>query len=513
MFKILDCTIRDGGYYTNWDFNKSLVAQYIDSMNKLPVDYLEIGYRSRPLNGYLGKYFYNPSYELQDLRNKSYKKLVVILNEKDVRSEDLDDLLSPIKGIVDMVRIALDPENLGRAILLAEGIKKMGFEVGFNVMYMSKWRQYSNFLTDLKFIDGIADYFYMVDSYGGVFPSDVIETINMVKANTNCKLGFHGHNNLEMALINSLTAIEHGAEIIDSTVWGMGRGAGNLKTELLLSVLNVKYNVSVDFNALGDAVSAFDELLRKYEWGTNLPYMISGSNSLPQKDVMDWVTTRFYSFNSIIRALQNQKEKLKDNERLPLFELKKESNRVLIIAGGKSASEHALAVLEFVNDNPDITVIYASSKNAYSYKKVKNEQIFCLVGNEGSRMEKVFDDFGDFNGICILPPYPRKMGTYVPELVYKRSYELATIDFTDNYKDSHTALALQTAVTLGAEIIYVIGYDGYQDVPISSKERTLTSENEYLFSSFHKNSSVELFTLVSSNYKILKEKSLYSLLH
>ncbi|WP_157543959.1 aldolase catalytic domain-containing protein [Mucilaginibacter paludis] len=512
MFKILDCTIRDGGYYTNWDFNKALVDQYIESMNKLPVDYLEIGYRSKPLQGYLGKYFYNPSYELLDLKSKSNKKLVVILNEKDVRVEHLDELLTPIKGIIDMVRIAIDPEHLGRAISLAEGIKKMGFEVGFNVMYMSKWNQYSNFMGDLKFVDGVADYFYMVDSYGGVFPKDVIETIGLVKSNTAVKLGFHGHNNLELALINSLTAVEHGVEIIDSTVWGMGRGAGNLKTELLLAVLNSKYGLSIDFNALGDAVSAFDDLLRKYEWGTNLPYMISGSNSLPQKDVMDWVTTRFYSFNSIIRALQNQKEKVKDNERLPLFEPQSKSKQILIIAGGKSASEHASAVLEFVKQNEDMTIIHASSKNAYSYKDIKNEQIFCLIGNEGRRMEKVFDDFGHFNGICVLPPYPRKMGTYVPELVYGRTFELPAIDFTSDFKDSHTALALQTALTLGAEKIYVIGYDGYQDVPISSKERTLTNENEALFAAFHDTSDVELYTLISSNYSILKEQSLYSLL-
>ena len=163
----------------------------------------------------------------------------------------------------------------------------------------------------------------------------------MVKSNTSCPVGFHGHNNLELALVNTLTALEHGAEIVDATILGMGRGAGNLKTELLLTVLNSKFGYDVNFNALGDVVGGFEGLLEKHQWGTNLPYMISGSNSLPQKDVMDWVTTRFYSLNSIIRALENQKNKVADNQSLPVFEAEHFTN-VVIVGGGGNAQELSL---------------------------------------------------------------------------------------------------------------------------------------------------------------------------
>jgi 4-hydroxy 2-oxovalerate aldolase len=121
----------------------------------------------------------------------------------------------------------------------------------------------------------------------------------------------------------------------------MGRGAGNLKTELILTALNSKNGMEVDFNALGNVVSAFDGLLSEYGWGTNLPYMISGSNSLPQKDVMDWVGARYYSFNSIIQALQNQKNKVPDNENLPVLDSEEKSEDVIIIGGGKSVEEHS----------------------------------------------------------------------------------------------------------------------------------------------------------------------------
>ena len=67
-FKILDCTLRDGGYYTNWDFDKDLVINYSKVMESLPIDYVEVGYRSIPLSGYLGEYFYCPNYVLKELK-------------------------------------------------------------------------------------------------------------------------------------------------------------------------------------------------------------------------------------------------------------------------------------------------------------------------------------------------------------------------------------------------------------------------------------------------------------
>ena len=80
-FKILDCTLRDGGYYTNWDFDQLTVNSYLEAMNDLPVDYIEIGYRSMKLDHYLGEYFYLPISTIRKIRNKSSKKTVVILNE------------------------------------------------------------------------------------------------------------------------------------------------------------------------------------------------------------------------------------------------------------------------------------------------------------------------------------------------------------------------------------------------------------------------------------------------
>lgn len=506
--KILDCTLRDGGYYTSWDFDKSVVEAYIDAINILPIDYIEVGYRNKSSEEYIGKYGYCPVYELRNLRERSSKKLAVMLNEKSVLPKDLDSLLKPISGLVDMVRLAIDPKNFDRAVILAEEVKKMGFEVGFNAMYMSKWKDCDNFLSKLYYIDEIADLFCMVDSYGGISPDEVRDILELVRLNTKCPIGFHGHNNLELSLINTVTAIACGVDFVDATILGMGRGAGNLKQELLLSYLNKKQDLSVDFNVLGDVITAFLPLYEKYRWGTNLPYMLSGTNSIPQKEVMEWVTNRIYSFNSIVRALDNRREKIEDNAKFPLLATAHYEN-IFIIGGGKNAELHKDGVKEFIKKQKSAAIIFATARNASSYKDLSCPRFYCLVGSESKRLVNVIGD-AEFVDKCVLPPYPRTMGTDVPERIQHNTFELATFNLGDaSYKDSCTALALQTALFLRADNVYIVGYDGYPGDILSEKEVTLTNENRELFQLYVEKSGNKLISLTPSLYKELIVKSVY----
>lgn len=508
--KILDCTIRDGGYYTNWDFDKNLVDIYIESINNLPIEYIEVGYRSFTQKEYLGEYFYLPLYVMKHLKETTSKKLVVILNEKDVRAQDVKELLTPCLGLITMVRLAIDPENLERAIGLAKVVKSMGFEVGFNVMYMSKWKQYGSFLDLLPKIKGVADYFYMVDSYGGVYPNDVKETIEMVRSKVDVPLGFHGHNNMELALINTLTAIENGVDIVDVTITGMGRGAGNLKTELLLTALNAKGQLDIDFNVLSKVVDGFTNLQKEYEWGTNLPYMVSGANSLPQKDVMDWVGKRYYSLNSIIRALSNQSKGIKDNEKLNNFNPNFTINQVLIVGGGPSVKYHSEAIKNYIEKNPDVLIIHASSKNVQYFEKINNLQCHCLAGNEGYRLESIFNNMSIENHIAILPPYPRTMGTYIPAVLKNKASQIESIRFTEQHRDSVTSIILQLVLDLKISDVLICGFDGYSG-SISRHQLELFNENEFLFSKYISLAD-SITSITPTSYESLKSDSIYSMI-
>lgn len=506
--KILDCTLRDGGYYTNWDFDTKTVDEYVLAMNQLPIDYLEVGYRNNPDKTYLGKFGYTPVSVLKRLRELSTKKLVVMLNEKTTKPEDLDSLLDPIKGLADMIRIAIDPKNFDRAVVLAKAVKEKGLKVGFNVMYMSKWQtEYEGFLDKLPMINGVADLFCMVDSFGGITPQEVTRIYKEVRSKTTCLIGFHGHNNLQLGLINTITCINLGIDYVDATILGMGRGAGNLNMELLLTYLNAHEGLPVDFNVLGDVISAFTPLYEKYQWGTNLPYMLAGANKIPQKEVMDLVTNRVYSFDSIVRGLQNRKENLKDNAQYPKFEPKKFGN-VIIIGGGHTPLNHIDGIKSYIHTLDSVALVFATARHAKLFLDVYVPQFYCLIGREAKRL-KANVSAEQYKGTCVLPPYPRKLGTDVPDYAEHSTFELSSIDFTEHFQDSCTTLAIQTALNMCSGNIFVVGYDGYPSSVLSEKEVALTNENMILFRDYEKSQGVKMISLTPSLYPELEVKSVY----
>ncbi len=515
MTKILDCTLRDGGYYTNWDFNSEIVDVYIQGMNSLPIDYLELGYRNNPSEDYIGRFGYCPVSVLKRIRKNCSKKIVIMLNEKSTRPEDLDSLLSPIIGLVDMIRIAIDPKNYDRAVMLAKTVKGMGFEVGFNVMYMSKWlTEYPDLFTKLNVLDSFVDLFCMVDSYGGVTPDEVQNIIKQVRANTNCPIGFHGHNNLQLGLINTITAMKLNVEYVDATILGMGRGAGNLNMELLLTYLNAHKGLQVDFNVLGDVIMAFTPLLVQYQWGTNLPYMLAGANRIPQKEVMDWVTNRVYSFNSIVRALENRKNNTEDNAKYPTFQPEKHYKKIIVVGGGNSVKEHLEGIKAFIDS--DTALIFSTARHAALFADTECPKYFALVGTESRRMAQNVtpppnhNQNGDwFKDSIILPPYPRTMGTEVPAFAEKRTYELTSVDFISDYKDSSTTISVQAALTMCDGHLYSIGYDGYPGSVLSEKEMALTHENKAIFEAAAVAIGEKIKSLTPSLYKELKVVSVY----
>ena len=505
--KILDCTFRDGGYYTDWDFNESIVRMYLNGMNSLPIDYLELGYRNNPEKDYIGKFGYCPVYLLKQIRELSDKKLAVMVNEKNTRIEDLNHLTEPIKGLVDMIRLAVDPKNLLRAMELAKTVKEQGFEVGFNIMYMSKWDEYEGFYENLADLNGVADIMNMVDSFGGVMPKEVELIVKKLRQILTCEIGFHGHNNLEMGLINTLTAIDCGVDSVDCTILGMGRGAGNLNTELLLAYLNSKGMV-VDFNALSDVITAFQSLHEQYRWGTQLPYMISGANSLSQKEVMALVTNRVYSFDSIVRGLQNRKDKVEDNAKYPILGDNKKYDVVIIIGGGESPVNHLEGLTNFIKTRKNIALVFATARHSGKFLDIDIPQYYCLLGREAKRL-KANVSAEQFKATCILPPYPRKLGTDVPEYAEKATYELPKIEFTKKYQDSCTTLAIQTALNICKGEIYIVGYDGYPGSVLSEKEVALSNENMALLQDYENFTGKKIHSLTPSLYSELEVVSIY----
>lgn len=277
--KILDCTLRDGGYYTNWAFDSTLVRNMVYSLNENHVDIIELGYKS-PIKG--GRYKKcNDGYISTMIDSEIKSKLSFMIDAKDFYSSSQInyDLLNICidhcdKSPFSVCRLAIKSEELDPAKLIAQHLLYKGYELIINLMGVSLLKQ----LDILSFIEGVKDLatvLYFADSYGNLTPASVKGICKIFKEATNKECGIHCHDNLGLAFANSLQAIDSGFSYVDGTVCGMGRGVGNTRTEQLIITRN---NRPTD--SLLNLVDNFENIKSKYQWGFNPVYMMAGMSNI-----------------------------------------------------------------------------------------------------------------------------------------------------------------------------------------------------------------------------------------
>jgi len=276
--KVLDCTIRDGGLMNNHDFDLHFVREVYKAISASAIDYMEIGYKN-------SKRLFNPKEfgkwkfcEDDDIRKviegvESKTKISVMV---DVDRVDVEDVLDKHDSPVDMIRVATYVKDVDKAIYLANHFSDKGYETAVNIMAIS--RALDNELTEcLQQLEKEckAKIINIVDSFGSLYQETTEFLIKKAKSILKTKeVGMHAHNNQQLAFANTIEAIIHDANYVDTTIFGLGRAAGNCPTELILGFLkNPKY----DIRPILDVISKeFIPLQKKIEWGYFIPYAITG---------------------------------------------------------------------------------------------------------------------------------------------------------------------------------------------------------------------------------------------
>jgi len=177
---------------------------------------------------------------------------------------------------VDMIRVATYVAGMDEAIDMTADFDAKGYETTINVMAVSKESDYDlDKALHRIWEESPARTIYIVDSFGALVPKETGRLVDRFRAALPGKrIGFHGHNNQQLALANTLTAIDHGAVDVDGTVFGMGRAAGNCPLELLLGRLAER---KADLGPILDLIAdLFIPLREKVEWGYIIPYALTG---------------------------------------------------------------------------------------------------------------------------------------------------------------------------------------------------------------------------------------------
>jgi len=302
ILNIIDCTIRDGGYQNNWDFDINFIDKYLSLVDKLPIDYVDLGY-IRPERKEKTYSYLSPE-DLLYSKNKLEKtKISVMMDAKDWsgKLDEISTCLESCLANIDLIRVSVNPLILDEHLPCVRQLLALGAPVSLNLMYLSSWDKvvYQNIKYTLEEFKAKFVSVYFVDSYGGCIPEDLTKLYTEFKDyQDSVQFAFHGHNNIELAFANSLRALNYGWWV-DTTVTGIGRGAGNLKTELFLQLLksDKKYNFSDDdlFDLCEHVANYFPKSNSKLQ---NYAYAISGIRSCPQ-DTVDNKIAQGYGLRDI----------------------------------------------------------------------------------------------------------------------------------------------------------------------------------------------------------------------
>ncbi len=275
--KILDCTLRDGGYLNDWSFGYKTICSIINNLSLCGIDYIECGFLKEDLYN-RDKTFFSNILELEKIiiphQNQKYT-LMVNFGEYDIKN------FSKCENKNIKIRVAFKKHNQKEAINYISKLKSLDWDVFVNPMSTNTYQssELKNLILDLNVIKpyGVS----IVDTLGNMYEKDVVEMFNSIDEvlDKDISLGFHSHNSLQLSFANTKAFLNQNIDrdlVIDSCLYGMGRGAGNLCTELIIKYLNDLYKSKYEILPVLKSID-FDlkPIYQNSPWGYSTPYYIA----------------------------------------------------------------------------------------------------------------------------------------------------------------------------------------------------------------------------------------------
>ncbi|MGD0348850.1 MAG: aldolase catalytic domain-containing protein [Verrucomicrobiota bacterium] len=278
--KVFDCTVRDGGLMNSHQFDDKTVKAIYDTCVAAGIDYMELGYKASRKGLKAGDYGCWKFCLEDDLRrvvgdNQTGLKLSAMADAE--KCDYKEDIPPKKESVIDMIRVATYINQIPTALDMIKDAHDKGYETTVNLMAVSTVpeRELDEGLEMLA--ESEAKVIYVVDSFGALYSEQiqylVRKYLHYCRA-VGKEVGIHMHNNMQLAYANTIEGIILGANFLDATLAGLGRGAGNCPMELLLAFL---HNPKYDLRPVLECVQNNIEPLRaKLLWGYDLPYLLTG---------------------------------------------------------------------------------------------------------------------------------------------------------------------------------------------------------------------------------------------
>lgn len=467
---MLDCTLRDGGYCNEWQFGFENTKKIMNGLVEANIDIIECGFLTNKVTYQEQITTYNTLDQISKIipKYREGKMFVAMMNYGEFNLEEL-----PIYdgNSIDGIRVAFHKDNMNEALELSKMIREKGYKVFIQAMVSLNYTD-DEFLNLIRKVNDFEPYsFYIVDSFGVMKRKNLIHLFYMVEKNLkeNIYIGYHSHNNLQLAYANAQALVDIPTKrslIIDSSIYGMGRGAGNLNTELFVEYLNdnidTKYKLKPLLHIIDEVLNNF--YLTNY-WGYSLPnYLSAVYNSHPNyaSYLDDKKTLTVENMEEIFSIMANDKRSTFDKKYIEelyihymatgkiceehLSELNEIliGKRVLIIAPGKSVEDEKEKVIACAFEDNIVSI----SVN-FDYQHYDTDFIFL------SNLRR-------FQEIDNNKKYKTIVTSNIPgDSVYLQTDYVELLNNIESVHDNAGMMLINYLIKMGVKEVLLAGFDGY----------------------------------------------------
>ncbi|MCR4694292.1 MAG: hypothetical protein K5773_03080 [Pseudobutyrivibrio sp.] len=526
---ILDCTLRDGAYIVNGNFGEKNISGIIAKLQDANIDLIECGWLKE--NEYIdgSSYFHVPN-DLKKYVSKKTKQFILMI---DYNRYDCNKMPQKKEGDIDAIRVVFPVGKAVEGINVASTIRNKGYKVYLQLANTSGYTDAELINVSRLVNDFRPEAVSIVDTFGKMYPWDLSRMLTILDHNLDISIGigFHSHNNQQLSFAMAIQFIEWSISaaperrvIVDGTLCGMGRGAGNACTELLANYMNLKYKSSYDMDSLMDCIDLYmSEFITKFNWGYSIPYALAGMYGCHVNNVaylIDKHRTKAKDMRNIFDSLDGNKRIVYDYDNLErvykecterkaddtytrgwLFNTLKGKD-VLLLLPGKSVETKRKEIEEFIEKKKPFVIGVNSYLAGYEY-----DMVFFNNDLKFEYFEDIIKNNIDKLNILMTS----NMDKYDNEKIYRINNPIG--DSRWKYNNNSTIILLDLLKNIDNCNIYIAGFDGFlvdnqyastalkANIQNSSEFELMQKELEQILKEFKMENSIDLNFITESPFE------------
>lgn len=470
---ILDCTLRDGGYINNWKFGNACIRNTIQKLGESNIDIIECGFlRDIVYDEEVSVFSSVDQFAAVIGEKKEGSIYVAMIAIGDIAIEKIEPARA---DSIDGIRITFHEHEQDITFKAARELMDKGYKVFIQPVGTSTYTDKALYEL-VERVNSLHPYaFYIVDTLGCMYQDDLLYTFQLIDKNLDEGIvcGYHSHNNLQLAFSNAQELVKTNSNrkmILDSSVFGMGRGAGNLCTELLADFINKKVRPRYDLIPI---LEIFDEylqdLVQDVSWGYKFPYFLAAvkgchpnyaDNLLGKKTlsikainiILDRIPeeNRALYDSSVVTGLyfQYQTRAIDDSDAIAQLKEELGGKRVLILGPGPSVLSKQEEIRAFIDEYKPaiISVNYVPDEYDVDMMFISNAKRFKAVYKQKGTVARKVIATSNLPQVLGEQNYPINYGNFISH---------------DAEGDNAGVMLCRLLISLGVNEIYLAGFDGF----------------------------------------------------